>query len=159
MKPIDLDIEDYEDLVREFHGETDRAAAIIAGGFLESYLAKYLKSHMISDKKLIDALFDGLGPLSGFSQRVNILRAFSLISKKHAVNLDLIGKIRNHFAHHPKTVSFSDAKIGDWISGISTWELYSAGTGPVQERRRAAYLTCISFTVAAFHNDMLKRKA
>ena len=38
MKPTEVDISDYNKVVGMFHEETDRAAAVLAGSFLESQL-------------------------------------------------------------------------------------------------------------------------
>ena len=68
MKPNDLNIIDYQNVVKAFHDETDRAAAVLAGSFMESYLAKYLRSYMVDDPK-VDQLFDGFGPFADFKKR------------------------------------------------------------------------------------------
>lgn len=51
MKPIDLDIDDYHEVLTELHKESDRAAAVLGGSFVECYLAKYLKAAMVQDAK------------------------------------------------------------------------------------------------------------
>ena len=72
MKPQNVNIFHYNDFVKMYNGESDRAAAILAGSFLEHFLANCLKECFIDDKD-VDDLFDGFGPLSTFSQRISIL--------------------------------------------------------------------------------------
>ena len=111
MKPTDLDIDDYHASLQSFHAESDRAAAVLAGSFIENYLAKYLKIFMVEDGST--KLFDADGPLATFNQRIRIAYAFKLISKVTRDDLFLIAKIRNHFAHHPLNTSFDTAPVSD----------------------------------------------
>lgn len=39
MKRLPLNMNDYQSFVQEFHAESERAAIVMAGGFLDHYLA------------------------------------------------------------------------------------------------------------------------
>ena len=48
MKPYNVDMNDYHNIVKEFHQETDRAAAVLAGSYIENYLAKFIKNYIVN---------------------------------------------------------------------------------------------------------------
>ncbi|MBN3002551.1 hypothetical protein JW897_02250 [Chromobacterium alkanivorans] len=123
MKSLNLDIDDYHKAVEAFHSETDRGAAVLAGSFVESYLARYLRSFMIAGKD-IENLFDGFGPFSTYSQRIESAYAFSLITQQQRTDLQTIGKVRNHLAHHPLEASFDKPPVIDWCHNLSTHSIF-----------------------------------
>lgn len=157
MKPVDVDIVSYNQVVRMFHGETDRGAAVLAASFLENFLAKYLRSAMIEDSA-VDDLFTGFGPFADFNKRIETAYALGLITKDDRRDLKLIQKIRNHFAHTPTNTSFDTRPISDWISALSlnrnlTDEIIG---GKTASKNRMRYLITIGHFCAGIHNSMLK---
>lgn len=157
MKVIDLNILDYQDTVRLFHSETDRAAAVLAGSFLENYIGSYLRAFMIEDSE-IDKLFDGFGPFSDFMKRIECAYAFGFISKEHRSDLTFIRKIRNHFAHHPLDSAFDKSPIIDWCGNLSTKDFYPLRDQPADliKDNRHRFLIAIGSLVIFFHNKMLE---
>lgn len=156
MKPVDLDIDDYHAVLQEFHNESDRAAAVLGGSFVECYLAKYMRSAMVEDVK--DGVFDNNGPFSTYSQRIQGAHAFGMISATTKRDLELIGKIRNHFAHHPLRSTFDTAPVTGWCNNLSTAELFPArgasqGTG---QGNRYRFVVAIGKVVEVWHNSLLK---
>jgi hypothetical protein len=117
MKPIDVDITDYHQMVEMFHGESDRGAAVLAGSYVENYLGKFLISKMV-DTSLTEKIFGANGSLSTFAQRIDFAQAFGFIGKEQCKELHFIRKIRNHFAHHPKSASFTDDPVRSWINSL-----------------------------------------
>ncbi|MBU4264230.1 MAG: hypothetical protein KKC76_20460 [Proteobacteria bacterium] len=156
MKPLDLNIDDYHKAVEAFHGESDRAAAVLAGGFIESYLAKYLRSFMVADDSVTE-LFDGFGPFADFKQRYEAAYAFGFLSSTQRSDLKFVAKVRNHFAHHPLEASFDKAPVSDWCSHLSTKGIQCQVPG-FQHTNRELYLLAVSMCVASWHNAMLKRE-
>lgn len=142
-KPQELDLADWNQMVGAFHDESDRGAAILAGSFTEHALGRYLKFR-IRDKKVAESLFAPMGPLSNFSQCINIAYAFDLITKAQHGDFELVRKIRNHFAHHPLDTTFNTNEIKQFTEKLSMFD----GTSNSQhtklgERHRIAYLlTC-----------------
>lgn len=155
MKPDPVDLDDYQDLVVKYHNESDRSAAVLAGSFLEHFLASILK-HVLRKEPEVDELFHGFGPFSSFSQRISVAYAFGLIEKKTQDNLKAIKDIRNYFAHTPRDVSFDDKaldKLFDRLS-ISKSPAYNPeGNGPPKDRRLIYLFTIGMFTMQA-HNWM-----
>jgi len=143
-------------VVEAFHGESDRAAAVFAGSFIESYLAKYLLSHMVDDPCVQD-LFDGFGPFASYKQRVDSAYAFGFIQKEQRTDLTLIGKVRNHFAHHPLEAAFDKAPVSGWCTNLSTNKLYPLTEQPPDLKRdnRYRYLVAIGKSIVNWHNKML----
>lgn len=92
-----------------FEKESDRAAAILAASYLENLLKEFLIKHMVDDKVSGD-LFSGQGALATFSSRISICYSFKLIRFETYRDLELIRKIRNHFAHNMYDATFSDSE-------------------------------------------------
>ena len=65
-------------------------------------------------------LFDGDRPLATFSARINLAFAIGYIPLNAYSDLNLLRKIRNHFAHSAEQVSFEDGRIRDWCGALST---------------------------------------
>lgn len=116
----ELDLNDLNTMVGAFHKESDRGAAILAGSFLEHYLGLFLRAKVV-DSKVAERLFDAMGPLGSFSQRITIAYAFSFITKQQYTNLEILRKVRNHFAHNPLHATFSDTEVRDKIINLSTY--------------------------------------
>jgi hypothetical protein len=48
--PEPVTLNDYQSIVADYHSESDRAAIVLAGSFVEHCLANYLKHFMIQDE-------------------------------------------------------------------------------------------------------------
>ena len=155
MKPIDLDIDKYHETIKAFHSESDRAAAVLAGSFLEHFLAKYLRSFMVADKAVLQ-LFDGFGPFAQFTQRFEAAYAFGWLSASQRNDIKIIIKIRNRFAHHPLETSFDKSPVSGWCADLSTKGI-QAPIAEVHHTNRQLYLISISLCIGSWHNTMLKR--
>lgn len=134
MKPIEInfDFHNVMTVVNEFKKESDRGAAVLAGSLIENYLAKYLKFNMVKDPK-INELFDGFGPFSDLSKRIECAYAFDLISLDQKKILNLIKNTRNYFAHNPFDAAFDKPPVSNWCSAISIRELLPKTAGPIEE--------------------------
>ncbi len=139
-KPKELSLGEWNQMVGTFHEESDRGAAIIAGSFAEHALGQYLKFR-IRDKKVADALFAAMGPLSNFSQRIAIAYAFDLISSVQHKDFETIRKVRNHFAHHPLETTFNTNDVKQLCAELSMFKETSSKHHPKPgERHHIAYL-------------------
>lgn len=143
----DLSIEHYNDVVRMFHSESDRGAAVLAGSYVENCLASYLRSKMIADDD-VQNLFSGFGPLADFYGRIECAYAFGFISARGRSDLNYIRKVRNHFAHHPKEASFKTDPVKSWVAKLSTPTELNADDGTtirIEEGRDRFLLTISQF--------------
>ena len=158
MKYEPLTIDDYQDVVQMFHSESDRGAAVLAGSYVDNFLAIYLRSQMIEDKE-VDNLFGRFGPLAEFSQRIECGYAFGLITLQARDDLNCIRKIRNHFAHHPQEARFDASPVKDWVDHLSAPAVYTLPDGnEIHHDNKSRFLMTISNFVAATHNAMLAKK-
>ena len=96
----------------ELHRESDRAAAILAASRFEDSLRKrIMEKFIILNSELEKNIFDGYGPLSTFSAKIDIAFALGLYNEETRKGLHNIRKIRNEFAHAPKPIKFYDQEI------------------------------------------------
>lgn len=157
-KPQELNLFDWNTMIDSFHRESDRGAAVLVGGFVENYLGIYLRS-LVVDEKVAESLFQAVGPLSSFSQRIAVARAFGFISKSDYVDLNLIRKIRNHFAHHPLEAGFSGSPVVEFAGGLSERDAASESHAhSVAELNKMAYLYSCAQICGRLHLRMEKRK-
>jgi len=156
-KPHKLHLFDWNKIIDSFHEESDRGAAVLVGGFVENYLGVYLQS-LVVDPKVADDLFQAVGPLSSFSQRIAVARAFGFISKGDYDDLNLIRRIRNHFAHHPLEVSFSASPVAQLATRLSEQETTSEShLKNLAERNKLAYLYSCAQVFGRLHLRMERR--
>ena len=157
-KPHELHLFDWSTMIDSFHKESDRGAAVLVAGFVENYLGVYLQS-LVVDAKVADDLFQAVGPLSSFSQRIAVARAFGFISKGDYGDLNLIRRIRNHFAHHPLEASFSASPVAELAKHLSeqktALESHPKNTA---ERNKLAYLYSCAQVCGRLHLRMEKRE-
>jgi len=159
MKPQDVNLVDYNDVVELYHSESDRAAAILAGSFLEHYLAVFLKEFLIDDPEIND-LFNGFGPLSTFSQRITMAAAVGLINPCDRTELRAIKDIRNHFAHNPFGTSFQDDVLDNFFEKLQIThnpQFNVHGEGPLSDRKRI-FLLSVSCLVVRMHNAIVLKR-
>jgi hypothetical protein len=136
-----LEFEQWNDMVRTFHDETDRGAAVLAGGFVEHFLGRFIQSY-VKEERLRNDLFGPLGPLSSFSQRIAVAYAFGFITKEHYDDLRLIKDIRNHFAHHPLGTSFETSDVAASARRLSDFETVKGNFKEPLVYRVAYLITC-----------------
>ena len=144
----------YNEIVKSFHEETDRAAGILAGAFVEHYLKDFLRTFLKKDT-VVDELFDApFAPLSTFAARAKLAYAMNLISNDSLKDLDIIRAIRNHFAHHPVDTSFKNAEVAGLCAELSTAK--SQDAAGLKRSSRESYLFAVGMAVGRMHNAKLK---
>lgn len=132
MKPIPLDIDDYTDMVQMFTGESERGAAVLAGSYIENYLAVFLEALMVdTSKDLRERIFGAHGSLNSFAQRIDFAQAFGHLSPNICHDLHQVRKIRNHFAHHPKEASFAESPVREYLRSMKLYPDWHAPADPV----------------------------
>ncbi len=141
-----MNLADYTEVVKLFHDESDRAAAILAASFLENFLGEFLKNYMVKDQEVLDGLLKVYGPLATFGARRECAYAFGYIDETLRKDIKYIAKVRNEFAHNYERNSFSDTPIPDLCQNLST-----AGCS---KEPRIQYLIAIGMAVGRLHNIM-----
>jgi DNA-binding MltR family transcriptional regulator len=115
-------VEDIKGFLEEFQGESDRAAAIVGAAYLDECLRQLIASFLIEDSTAVDRLLGMSGPLGTFFARMEASYCTGLISKNEYHDLEIIGEIRNEFAHGLHGLSFSDAWVRDKCSKLQLWK-------------------------------------
>jgi hypothetical protein len=90
----------FEQFVKQFKEESDRAAVILAVSKLDSILYQLLSRFLMASSSTKDDLFDGdSAPLSTFSAKILMCHRLGIIRADFFRALNLVRKIRNTFAH------------------------------------------------------------
>ncbi len=104
------------EFLEEFQQETDRAAAVLAGAYLDSRLEALLRAKFVAVPKFVEELLTGQGGLSSFSARISVAYAVGLISLRAADDLHSVRRIRNDFAHQLHGLSFKTQRISSRVA-------------------------------------------
>ncbi|WP_212630706.1 MltR family transcriptional regulator [Pseudomonas sp. KB-10] len=89
--------------------ESDRGCVIVAAAILDEILAAKIKREAKArgmSNTAISRMMDMSGPLSNFSSKIYICRAFGLIDENCFHDLLITRKLRNSFAHETDNASF-----------------------------------------------------
>lgn len=112
-----LDVFAYSEFVDRYHKESDRTAAVLAGGYLDSFLEAALRSVFVTGNR-IDELFEGQAALGSLGNKISLAYALGLATEALARDMDFVRKIRNHFAHHIWESAFEISPVSDWCKEI-----------------------------------------
>lgn len=117
MQPETLDVFTYNAFVDRFHAETDRAAAVLAGAYLDSFLENALRN-VLATGDHVASMFGAHGFLQSFGNKISMACALGLITAELARDMNLIRKVRNHFAHHIWEATFDLPPVANWCREI-----------------------------------------
>jgi DNA-binding MltR family transcriptional regulator len=111
----------FEELKYDLMEESDRGCVILAASIIDAELRQMLlyecQVNGMSQKATTD-LFDSNGPLSTFSGKSSICRAFGLINDDEFRDIGILRKLRNRFAHDMEHADFLKADIKDLIMSM-----------------------------------------
>ena len=111
---LDKIIKEAMSYYNALHQESDRAAAILAAAYFENSLGKQIMDKFVDvNNEMRKKIFDGYGPLSTFSAKIDIAFALGLFNEETRKGLHSIRKIRNEFAHAPMPIKFNYNKIAN----------------------------------------------
>lgn len=124
----DLNFIDLVILEKELFGENDRATAVMMASITEmaiqNLLIKRLRNDLNSDERRV--LFGQRGPLSTFSDKINMAYAVGAIGPLTRDDLHLIRTLRNEFAHSRKSFRFETAQVAPVCHALKTPDLEAA---------------------------------
>jgi DNA-binding MltR family transcriptional regulator len=116
-----LKTEDVESFMAEFGKESDRAAVVLGGAFLDAQLERTLRAFIVDDSKAADAAFDPFGGFAGsFGARIRMAYLLGLLAPTEYDDLCTIQKLRNDFAHRLQGISFSDESVAARCQNLRT---------------------------------------
>jgi len=111
-----MDTKELNQFLHEFQKESDRAAAVLAGCYLDEMLELLLKKFLIQDSKFIEKYILGNSPsvaIDSFGKKTRIAYALGLLREVEYSDLETVRRIRNEFAHQIHGLSFETQKIND----------------------------------------------
>lgn len=106
---------EYEEFRAVVRGETDRAAGVLGGAYLEDLLKQLLSHYFIHDTVVGERLKADWPPRT-FSGRINASFALGLIAPVVHRDLHLVRTIRNEFAHERAVHSMAEPPFRDWCT-------------------------------------------
>lgn len=147
MKPNNLNLVRSTQIVKQFHSESDRAAAILACSYVEQSLKEFIQLFIIEKPEIAaDKLLNHIS-VSSFRAQIDFARACDWITEDIKKDLNTIRIIRNEFAHNPDLNNFSQ------IPNIRKFQDFSQIY--YSDDLRLQYLTTATMTVGQMWNKIL----
>ena len=120
---IEVDCDEIDAVMEEALEQTDRGAAILIFSFVETMMHRTLARQLTGPVKGgVASLFQPNGPLGTASSRLSLLAALEWIDRETYEGIDLLRKIRNHFAHDVTAKSVDNKKLLGWITSLPPLE-------------------------------------
>jgi hypothetical protein len=63
-------------------------------------------------------MFAGQGPLRSFGSKISLVYALGIANEELSRDMDLIRKVRNHFAHNLWEAKFDSSPVREWCAEI-----------------------------------------
>ena len=128
---------DFDAFEREIGGDNDRAAALVAVGFLEWRVRESIKARLFVwdapktprrkdfNPKMGSTVFGGEGGgRLGFVEQCRVAYCLGLLGRATFCDCEKIARIRNRFAHNPGVRSFDeDPEVMKLCDGLETPEI------------------------------------
>jgi DNA-binding MltR family transcriptional regulator len=127
--PTSEDYAKYDAFAKEFETESDRAAAILAGAYLDARLSETLQEFLVDDPETLQLLSEN-GPLGTFGARSHLAFSLGFLRLSSRKDLKLIGRIRNRFAHEEGNLTFSSSPIREWCHDLNVVKFVREEAGP-----------------------------
>jgi DNA-binding MltR family transcriptional regulator len=125
-------------------GQNDEASMVLAlATFIEDTLGRLLVAYFRNCKATKELVEGFNAPLGTLSARTKAAYAFGLLTKEQYQDIEILRKVRNHFAHNWEGVSLERSDIQSMIGQLSGYTLdQSPIGGGVKERLLGTLSTC-----------------
>jgi DNA-binding MltR family transcriptional regulator len=101
---------------------TETGVALVTVGIVEEWLQKLiLSAGRALSNTIAVKIFDGYGPLSTLSAKIEVAYLFNLIDDTVYKDLKAIKEIRNRFAHTTTAVFFSSPELSKDLQKLTGW--------------------------------------
>ena len=100
--------------LKDIHGKSDRAVAIIGASLLNAQIDQLLAAFFVDDVQEVDALLGGDRPLGTFSARLRLAYLLGLISLDEQADLAAVNRISEAFTRAMEEITFDDLPIRAW---------------------------------------------
>jgi len=156
--PHKHDGDQYATILLELLQGDERSTAIVGGALVDDALEQMLRDHFlaakIGDSTLAERLLQFNGPLGTFSARIDLCYALKFYGPDTYHDLDLIRKVRNHFAHRllmpdakklMRKVSFTTQRIASLCNELRLSNKYFTEKphGPREKYAQACLMTAV----------------
>lgn len=147
-------MEAVEKRLRELGERTIIGRVLTEATWIEGILTKVLEANMPEkSNNLRESLYEN-GPLSTFSHKIKIARAFGFISPDLAAEIHKIRVIRNRFAHADAHLTFENEEIAQLTSKLDA----AQGTGKDAEDAFASTILDIADKLIKLWRERLNAK-
>jgi hypothetical protein len=145
-------------IIEEMKLHTDTATAVVLVSRVEDWLGAAIKAKMREDlsAKLKERLFQGYGPLSTFSAKIDFAYALSMVETDIYNDLRAIKDIRNKFAHSKEVVHFQSEELAPAIQKLTGWTKESKPIDLFMERCKECVEACKPFIKLAVLAEAVK---
>lgn len=110
-----------KDRMGELRERTHMGTVLTWSAWVETVLTYVLESHMPKPSgNILKELYENNGPLSTFSAKIKIARAFGFIGDELAAEINKLRAIRNKFAHTEKHLNLRSPEIVKLVSKLDT---------------------------------------
>lgn len=111
------------DYLKMLSEQSEAGNALVLAGLVEDWLQKLLMHSTRSlSNTLATKIYDGYGPLSQFSQKIEIAYIFELIDENVYDELRAIKEIRNRFAHTTVFRNFKSEEVAKECQRLKGWK-------------------------------------
>lgn len=105
------DLLGFAAFVDELNKESDRGAALVGAALIDDRLERLLRSHLIASRTLEELLESASPVLGSFESRTRMCYVLGLITRGERAECQVIGEIRNQFAHKTHGLKFDTEAI------------------------------------------------
>jgi len=103
--------DDFNEFLNLFRGESDRAAVVLGGAYLDACLEDTLRTWLADDVDVDEHFEPPNGVLSSYGAKYQLAHALGSLEDPLRADFKHIGAIRNHFAHHVLDATWANPKV------------------------------------------------
>ncbi len=118
-------IEDTQKVYDVLNHDSDLACVLIGTSYLSELLGSAIRTALIKCNTTENILTPGRGILGSFKSRVDLAYCLNILSKEDRKDLDIIGNIRNSFAHLHLAFDFTDKEVETELRKLNAWKIQS----------------------------------
>lgn len=120
---IDNLIVDTQKVYDVLNHESDIACVLIGTSYLSELLGSAIRTALRKGNTTENLLTPGKGILGSFKSRVDLAYCLNIISVEDRKDLDIIGNIRNSFAHLHLSFDFKDEEVEAELRNLNAWKI------------------------------------
>jgi|SRR5918996_2235403 hypothetical protein len=151
IRTIPPEVRAHFEMWGEILSETDRGAAILGAAYLDARLKDAIRIRFCNRGGTASDLLKPNGYLGQYSAKCQIAYCLGLYGKTTFSNLNIIGQIRNTFAHSKDVLRFTDHTIAKLCNGLKASAIpYFEISQASQPRNRYLHtVQCIGLILAS----------